>query len=132
MYKVLRAKHTSPRVCGMLYRATVQSMLLYGSKMWTVAPNILAIMEGFYVHAARRMAGIMPHKGDDVWEYPNSWEVLAAMRLRPVEHYIVVRRNTTARWIIHRPIFGMCKETERRRGSVSRQFWWDQCLELPP
>ena len=29
--KVLRAEHASPRVCGMFYRATVQSILLYGS-----------------------------------------------------------------------------------------------------
>ena len=38
--------------------------------------------------------------------------------LRPVEHYIGVRRATIAGWITHCPIFVLCKETERRRGST--------------
>ena len=62
--KVLRAEYASPRVCGMFYRATVQSILLYGSETWTVAPANLAMMEGFHVHTARRMAGHdTPYKG---------------------------------------------------------------------
>ena len=116
----------------MFYRATVQSILLYGSESWTVAPANLAMMEGFHVNAARRMAGMMPRKRGGVWEYPKSREVLAAVGLRPVEHYIRVRRATIARWITHRPIFDLCKETERRRGLTPRQFWWEQSLDLPP
>ena len=84
--KVLRAEHASPRVCGMFYHATVQLILLYGSESWTVAPADLAMMEGFYVSAARHMAGMMPRKRGGVWEYPKSREVLAAVALRPVEH----------------------------------------------
>ena len=130
--KVLRAKNTSPWVCGMFYRATVQSMLLYGSVTRTLAPANLAMMEGFHVHTACHMAGMMPRKRGNVWEYLKSREVLAAVGLRSVEHCIGVRRATIARWITHRPIFDLCKETERRRGSTPRQFWWEQSLDLPP
>ena len=130
--KVLRAEHASPRVCGMFYRATVQSILLYGSETWTVAPANLAMMEGFHIQAARRMAGMMPRKTGNVWKYPKLRRVLAAVGLRPVEHYIMVRRHTIARWITHQPIFKLCKDTERRCGSAPRQCWWDQCLDLPP
>ena len=107
-----------PRVCGMFYCATVQLILLYGSETWTVAPADLAMMEGFHVHAARRMAGMVPCNRGDEWIYPKSRRVLATVGLRPVEHYIGVRRNTIARWISHRPIFDLCKGVERRRGSV--------------
>ena len=129
--KVLRAKHASPRVCGMFYCATVQSILLYGSETWTVAPADLTMMEGFHVHAARRMAGMMPRKRGDEWIYPKLQRVLATVDLRPVKHYIAVRRNTIARLISHRPIFDLCKGVGRRRGSAPRQFWWDQCLDIP-
>ena len=74
----------------MLCRATVQSTLLYESKTWTVAPVALTMMEGFHVHAACCMVGMIPCKRGDVWEYPKSCEVLKAVDLRPVEHYIGV------------------------------------------
>ena len=32
--RVLRAENASPRVCGMFYKATVQSVLLFGSDIW--------------------------------------------------------------------------------------------------
>ena len=96
-----------------------------------MAPADLAMMEGFHVQAARRMAGMMPRKRGDEWIYPKSRRVLATVGLRPVEHYIGVRRNTIARWISHGPIFNLCKGAERQRGSAPQQFWWEQCLDLP-
>ena len=80
----MRAKHASPWVCGMFYRATVQLILLYGSETWMVAPADLTMMEGFHVQAARRMAGMMPRKTGGAWKYPKSRRVLAAVGLRPV------------------------------------------------
>ena len=74
----------------------------------------------------------MAREGGDVWGYPKSREVLAAMGLRPVEHYNGVRWSTIARWITHEPIFELCTETERRRGLAPHQFWWEQSLDLPP
>ena len=90
----------------------------------------LTMMEGFHVHAARRMAGMMPRKTGDIWKYPKSRWVLAAMGLRPLEHYIMVRRHNIAQWITHRPIFELCKDAGRWRGLAPRPFWWDQCLDL--
>ena len=115
----------------MFYCATVQLILLYGNETWTVAPADLAMMEGFHVHAARRMAGMMPRKRGDEWIYPKSRRVLAAVGLHPADNYIGVRCNNIARWISHRPIFDLCKGSERQRGPAPRQFWWEQCLNLP-
>ena len=36
---VLRAENASARVCGMLYKATVQSVLLFGSETWALTPS---------------------------------------------------------------------------------------------
>ena len=89
----------------MFYRATVQSILLYGSETWTVAPADLTMMEGFYVQAARCMVGMMPRKTGGVWKYPKSRRVLSAVGLRSMKHYIGVRRHTIGQWITHWPIF---------------------------
>ncbi len=32
--RTIRAENASPRVCGIFYKATVQSILLFGSKTW--------------------------------------------------------------------------------------------------
>ena len=58
--RILRAKNASPRVCGMFYKATVQSVLLFGSETWCLAPAALKSLEGFHVKAARCMTGMLP------------------------------------------------------------------------
>ena len=57
---VLRAENASPRVCGIFYKATVQSVLLFGSETWCLAPAALKSFEGFHVKAARCMTGMLP------------------------------------------------------------------------
>jgi hypothetical protein len=36
--RVLRAENTSPKVCGVFYKATVQAVLLFGSETWKLSP----------------------------------------------------------------------------------------------
>ena len=45
--------------------------------------------------------------------------------------YIQVRHQTIAMYVAMRPIFTACVEGERRRGSMPRQWWWEQpmCLD---
>lgn len=45
-------------------------------------------MEGFYVESARRLTGMRPQKVKEEWVYLNSANVLAAARLRPIQHYM--------------------------------------------
>ena len=87
---VLRAENASPRVCGMFYRAMVQSVLLFGSETWALTPSTLERLEGFHVKAARRMMGKRPVLAHGIWTYPKSSEVLAAAGLRNIEHYVHV------------------------------------------
>ena len=50
--------------------------------------------------------------------------------LHSIAHYIEVRRQTIANFIVNRPIFGFCQGRRRRHGSAPRQFWWDQQFDL--
>ena len=67
---------------------------------------------------------------DGLWVYPPSDEVLEEVGLHPIVHYIEVRRQTVASFIVHRPIFDFCTDGERRRGASPRQFWWEQPMDL--
>jgi hypothetical protein len=129
--RVLRAENAAPKVCGVFYKATVQAVLLFGSETWKLSPVSLKSLEGFHIRAARCMAGMQPARNPDgTWTYPNSQTVLKAVGLKTIGEYIAVRRETIARFIVDRPIFALCWDGERRRGSATRTFWWEQPLTL--
>ncbi len=91
---VLRAENPSPKVCGVIYKATVQAVLLFGSETWKMSPKNL---EGFHIKAVCHMAGMQP---DGKWTYPNSKEVLKTVGLKTIDHYIGVHIETITRFII--------------------------------
>ena len=129
--RVLRAENASPRVCGLFYKATVQAVLLYGSESWNLPPSAAKCLEGFHLRAARRMTGMMPRKKPDgSWTYPSSAEVLEKAGLHTIAHYMEVRRNTILKFLVGRPIHKLCLDAVRKRGSCSRQFWWEQPMDL--
>ena len=54
--RLLRAEGLPPRVAGMFYKAVVMAILLYGSKLWAVAPSALKRLEGFHMQSAWTLA----------------------------------------------------------------------------
>ena len=77
------------------------------------------------------MAGKRPAKlPDGTWTYPNSAAVLDEVGLKTIAHYIGVRRQHIASYIVNKPIFQTCMDGVRRRGSSVRQFWWAQSMDL--
>ncbi len=128
---ILRAENTSPKVCGVFYKAIVQAVLLFGSEMWKLSPLSLKSLEGFQIWAAHRMAGKMPTKNPNgTWTYPISRDVLKAVGLQTIDHYIGVRWETIARFIVDRPLFALCRDGNRKRGSACCTFWWEQPLSI--
>ena len=79
-----------------------------------------------HVEAARRLTGMRPKKRGETWVYPRSEDVLRAARLRTVRESIARRRQTALHAIADRPILEECKRVERRRGSPTRLYWWEQ------
>ena len=122
--RFLRAENASARVRGMFYKATVQSVLLFGSKTWVLSPATLRHLEGFHVKAAQRMTGLLPKKVGGSWVFPEIKTVLVAAGLHTIEHYVQVRRARILRWVEDRPILKLCREAEKRRGTTYRLYWW--------
>ncbi len=86
--RTMRAENVLPRVCGVFYKATVQSMLLIGSETWNLSLVGLKSLEGFRIRATWRMAGKRALKlPDGMWTYPNSTEVLDEVGLKTIAHY---------------------------------------------
>ena len=56
---------------GMLYKAVVQVVLLYGSKSWVVTGDMLKVLKGFHQLVAREITGmtLQPIMSGE-WEWP--------------------------------------------------------------
>jgi hypothetical protein len=127
----LRAEIASPHVCGVFCKATVQSILLFGNKTWNLSLVSLKVLERFHIRAAWRMAGKKLIKlPDGTWTYPNFADVLKDVGLETIAHYIAVRWQHIANYIVNKPIFLPCVSGGRRHGSSACQFWWEQLMDL--
>jgi hypothetical protein len=123
--RTIRAENASPHVRGVFYKATVQSILLFGSETWNLSPVGLKSLEGFHIWAAWHMADKRQRKLlDGTWAYPNSAAVLDEVGLKPIAHYIGVGKQHIANYIVNKPIFQSCVEGVRRCRSSIHQFWW--------
>ena len=131
--QVLQADNTLPKVSAKFYKAVVQSVLLYGSETWNLTQTIMALLEGFHIRAAYRMAKEhKPQKGPNhVWVYPVKEDVLKECGIYTILHYIAFRRETIFHYVVlDRPINDLCTAGERRRGLALRQWWWEQKMCL--
>jgi hypothetical protein len=130
--QVLQGENASPCVAAKFYKAVVQSVLLYGSEMWNLTKAVFARLKGFYICASYGMA--REHKPHNrlfgKWKYPSKKDVLKECGLHSVKDYIDTHRSTIAINMVNHPIFRECKEGEQRRGSMPRQWWWEQELGL--
>ena len=116
----------SPKVCGMFYKATIQAVLLYGSKLWNLTTVMMKKLEGLYSTAAYRMTRThTPRENNDgSWIYPASKDVFEEVGLHPIGHYIRVRRNSIIEFVATRPVYEFCKSTERKPGTSHHRKWW--------
>jgi hypothetical protein len=84
----------------MFFMATVQAVL-YGSETWSLAPSSLKRLEGFHICAAWQVAGKRPARNEDgLWTYPHSEEVLMAVGLKTIIHYVDMHCHPIANFII--------------------------------
>ena len=82
------------------------------SRSWQVGRlhSLLPTMVGYTSYKVKR-------RGEEVWIYPHSANVMAAAGLRPIRHYIDKRRATIAKTIRDRPILLWCLRAERLEGT---------------
>ncbi len=128
---ILRAENASTKVYGVFYKATVQAVLLFENETWKLSPSSLKSLEGFHIWAAHCMASKMPTRNPDgTWTYPSLRDLFKAVGLRTIGHYIGVCWETIACFIVDRPLFALCWDDERKRGSMHCTFWWEQPLSI--
>ena len=110
---------------GQIYLAVVQLVMLYGSEIWVMNPQIGRVLGGLHHRVAHRMTGRKHRQGrDGVWIYPPPEDAMAEEGLQEVETYVSSRQNTVAQLIATRPIIDLCIAAEQRpRPWVSNQLW---------
>ena len=57
LLRILVREGSSPRVLGMLFKAVVQVVLLFGAEMWVMTPRIGRALGGFQHRVAQRIVG---------------------------------------------------------------------------
>ena len=53
------------RLCQMLYKASAQTLILYGSEKFLVTGVMIKVLEGLCHRAARRIVGITARRAED-------------------------------------------------------------------
>jgi hypothetical protein len=128
---VLRSENATPKTCRMFYKVTVQAVLLYRSETWILSPSSMKRLEGFHIRAAWQMSSKLPGRNKDgSWTYPRSEDVLKAVGLKSIAHYVYVGRQTIANFIVNQPILELCAGAVRKRGLPVQPFWCDQPMDL--
>jgi hypothetical protein len=77
------------------------------------------------------MAGKVPIRNlDGTWKYPSLKDVLKAAGLQMIGNYIGVCWETIACFIVDQPLFALCWDGEKKRGSMRCKFWWEQPMSI--
>ena len=107
--------------------AVVKVMILFGSKMLVVTPQLEKALTVFNHRAVWRMTGIGPKRQlDGTGVYPPIGSEMEMVGLYEIGAYISRRQNTVAKYIATRPIMESCLAAERRTGKRLSRRWWEQ------
>jgi hypothetical protein len=130
--QVLWSKNVSPFVAARFYQAIIQTILLYGSKLWVISWTAMAQLKGFHISAAYRMAKKnRPKRGPNrEWIYPRSEDVLKECGMKTMEEYILACWQTIAVYVVTRPILDKCRRGKHKRGAIPHSWWWEQPMDL--
>jgi hypothetical protein len=118
--QILHKENAPPRTSAKFYQAIMQSVLLYGSKMWVLSKAVMARLDGFHIHVVYWIAKEhVPHQGPHrQWVFPSSNKVIVECRMHTIQHYIDVQQQTIAQYVVDCNIFAECREADQRHGLV--------------
>ena len=122
--KVLMVTGAAVRAQAMIYKAVVQTVLIYGSNRWVVTGSMLKFMDGFHHQVARRIpektAWCIVYRE---WEWPPLTDALEIAWLWPIKEYIQRRQATIAEHIACQPIYELFTGVEKFPGSSKFMRW---------
>ena len=109
----------------MMYKAFVQSVLLYGCDSWMVTGAVLKLIDLFHHRLARRITGMTSWRmASEEWEWSPVAEALDTYGIWPTKYYIQRRQDTVASQVVCRPMYDMCTGEERMPVTNSFVWWW--------
>ena len=65
-------------------------------------------------------------RAEGMCEYPPLGDAMRAAWIKEIDTYISRRKNTVVGYIATFPILKLCLDTERRPGSRTPNWWWEQ------
>jgi hypothetical protein len=121
----------SPRISALFYKATIQTLVLYGSETWVLTDGILQLLTSFHHSIARKLTGRHPRPipdTDEDWIYPSTQETLRIAGLFPMEEYLKRRRGYLEQYAQQLQILRDCQTALQTENPTRRTFWWNQLL----
>ena len=123
--RLLTRHGASRKIMGLFYKATVQSVLLYGAETWTLTQPLLRLLRSFHHRCARYLARMTHTQLEDgTWTSPPSETVRAAAGLHSIETYIKRRTDTYLPFIQTRAILQECQTSSATQVASNHPIWW--------
>jgi exonuclease III len=129
--RILMRESATPRISALFYKATIMTILLFGSETWVINNEILQLLTTFHHSIARRLTGRHPRpvpETDEEWIHPSIQETLRIAGLFTVDDYLRRRRNYLESYAQHQYILTECQQALQCETPTKRIFWWNQPL----
>ena len=111
----------------MLHELVVQTVLLYGVKIWVVMVEMLKVLEGLHHRLVRRIVGTKDRRmAEGEWEWPPVADALYIAVIWTLKEYIQKQKATIAAKTFFQTIYDICTGTEKIPGSSIFMRCWDQ------
>ena len=127
MSRILIREGADPKVSGHLFKALVQTMLLFGAETWVLTPRMERALSNFQHRFSQRLSvrHLRRQKGGS-WYYPLLEAEMSEGGFEDIGTYVTWRQNTVAQYIATQPIMDLCEQSSQRPGVWVSQWWWDQ------
>ena len=99
MVRILIREGADPKVLGLLFKAVVQAVLLFGLEMWVLTPRMERSLSRFQHRVAQRLTRRHPRRiKEGRWEYPPMAEAMEESGSEGIGFYITRRQKTGAQY----------------------------------
>ena len=93
--RVLERTGATVRAWGEIYKAVVQSVLLYGRESWVVTREMIKLLTAFHHWSSLQILGMMAKRGSGrEWKYPAVKKAIGSAGIHPIGVYIKKWKTT--------------------------------------
>jgi hypothetical protein len=128
--RILARESATSRISALFYKATIQTVLLFGSETWVITDEILQMLTSFHHGIARQLTGRYPRPIPDTddWIHPSIRETRRLAGLFTMEEYLSKRRIYLEQYVQHLQLLTECQQSLLNTTPTRRIYWWNQTL----